>query len=118
MLHRPGNFTLITALSLITLYASQCSSKVNEGKASQTNDTVATTATPQATPTYRVLYHGVHPGSATGDETTIDDLGIYEDAMGQKAAFIYFTQELNEAWLNGTDTTGPPVFPGKQVDDI
>jgi Glycosyl hydrolase family 26 len=113
-----ASFTLAITLSLSALFSSQCGSNKKENKSGQTNTAAVTTATAQATPTPRTLYHGVHPGSATGKETDIGELADYERAIGQKAAFVYFTQELNKEWLDGTDRSGPPVFPGRQVDDI
>jgi hypothetical protein len=63
----------------------------------------------------RVLYHGVHPGSADGDETTVEDLDAYVREVGREAAFVYISQELDEKWLKGEDEKNHPVFPAEQV---
>jgi len=67
--------------------------------------------------TGRELYHGVHPGSAWGDETSVADLAAYESAAGKKAAFVYFSQELNKAWLECKgDCSG--LFPTDQLKEL
>lgn len=84
---------------------------------SQQSIMTAASATPTPSPR-RELYHGVHPGSADGDETRIDDLAAYESAVGKEAAFVYFSQELDEKWLDGDFTEERPLFPRRKVDAI
>lgn len=63
----------------------------------------------------RPLYHGVHPGSATGDETSIEDLDAYMRAVGvESVAYVYFSQELDQAWLDGESE----LFPRAQIEKI
>src|SRR5258708_4733495 len=45
------------------------------------------------------MYHGVYPGGITGDEDdlTVKDLREYERAVGQPAAWVYFSHN----WFTG-----------------
>jgi hypothetical protein len=69
-------------------------------------------------PPYRTLSHGVHPGSADGVESRVADIALYERAVGQEVAFVYFTQELNKNWLERKDEGTDPLFPEAQVEEI
>jgi hypothetical protein len=67
----------------------------------------------------RVLYHGVHPGSADGDETSVEDLDEYvREVGGKEVAFVYISQEFDEKWLNGPDDDAQLLFPIEQVRQI
>jgi hypothetical protein len=45
------------------------------------------------------LYHGIHPGGASGLEDRIDaaDLDAYERAVGRRAAWVYFSSEWSSS---------------------
>lgn len=51
------------------------------------------------------LYHGVYPGGITGDEDdlTVKDLREYESAVGQPAAWVYFSHN----WFTGQSRAFP-----------
>jgi hypothetical protein len=51
------------------------------------------------------IYHGVYPGGITGDEDdlTIKDLHEYESAVGQPAAWVYFSHN----WFTGQSRAFP-----------
>lgn len=53
------------------------------------------------------LYHGVYPGGLTGDEDdlTVKDLREYESAVGQPAAWVYFSHN----WFTGRSRAFPRV---------
>ena len=67
---------------------------------------------------YRPLVHGVHPGSADGDEQSVDDIGLYTQAVGKKVAFVYFSQELNKKWLEADPNNTNILFPKAKIDEI
>jgi hypothetical protein len=66
----------------------------------------------------RTLFHGVHPGSADGDEQSVADIDLYTRAVGKEVAFVYFSQELNKRWLEGKHEDTDPLFPKAQIDEI
>lgn len=69
-------------------------------------------------PTYRALSHGVHPGSADGDEQSVADIDLYTRAVGKEVAFVYFSQELNKEWLNGDPDDKALLFPKERIEEI
>ncbi len=58
-----------------------------------------------APPAEGKLYHGVYPGGITGDEDdlTVKDLREYEKAVGQPAAWVYFSHN----WFTGKSRAFP-----------
>src|SRR5215468_10805226 len=58
-----------------------------------------------APPAEGKLYHGVYPGGITGDEDdlTVKDLREYENAVGQPAAWVYFSHN----WFTGKSRAFP-----------
>jgi hypothetical protein len=122
MTHHKLFLTVLAASSLIALYGLRYSSKPNLDSRRQVprSQSVATDSgtARQAQPAYRSLSHGVHPGSADGDETQVADLDLYTHAVGKETAFVYFSQELNKKWLEGEHEDTDPLFPKDQIKEI
>src|ERR1044072_2642703 len=102
-------FILFAASSLLALGAGTCDSKNSPSGAGQVR---SPTPTPEAVAELRetrsaprVLYHGVHPGSANGDEESVNDLDAYLAEADKPVTFVYVSQELNAKWLDDTDDT-------------
>jgi hypothetical protein len=98
--------SLLAALIILIIFAAGCSKEEEE----PTPEPKPTVLQRIAVPPAGQYYHSVYPGGVTGaeDDITAADVDAYENAVGHRVAWVYFSHN----WYNGR------AFPSATADWI